>query len=185
MRLIWPLFLIACGTSEEDSADSYAPAECRESSAFDGSLLREATEQPWPSPRSSRDCDSHRRHQRRQLPRHRGVSDWNARPQRLLLVHATETTAQSAGTGWTDISESSGLFTNAREPGHAAAIHIFGDVDNDGDLDSFSGYTDRGRDDDPGDRSLIHLNDGTGLFTPAESSAIAIEEGYATSGAHS
>lgn len=189
MRLIWPLFLIACGTSEEDSADSYAPAECRESSAFDGSLLfREATgtaplalsEEFQGLRLSTADIngDSYPDIVVSQIGTHAHNDYSSSTRQRRLLLN-------QQGTGWTDISETSGLFTNAEgEPGHAAAIHIFGDVDNDGDLDSFSGvYTDRGRDDDPGDRSLIHLNDGTGLFTPAESSAIAIEEGYATSGA--
>ncbi|MDP1825985.1 MAG: CRTAC1 family protein [Archangium sp.] len=55
----------------------------------------------------------------------------------------------------------------------SAQLAVFGDVDNDGDLDAFSGtYTDPNRPDtDPGDRSEIMLNDGTGHFTMATESA--------------
>lgn len=55
----------------------------------------------------------------------------------------------------------------------SAQLAVFGDVDNDGDLDAFSGtYTDPNRaDTDPGDRSEIMLNDGTGHFTIAQESA--------------
>lgn len=55
----------------------------------------------------------------------------------------------------------------------SAQLAVFGDVDNDGDLDAFSGtYTDPNKPNtDPGDRSEILLNDGTGHFTIAQESA--------------
>ncbi len=51
----------------------------------------------------------------------------------------------------------------------SAQLAVFGDVDNDGDLDAFSGtYVDPTKPaTDPGDRSQILLNDGTGHFTLA------------------
>ncbi len=55
----------------------------------------------------------------------------------------------------------------------SAQLAVFGDVDNDGDLDAFSGtYVDPTKPEtDPGDRSEILLNDGTGRFTLAPPSA--------------
>lgn len=55
----------------------------------------------------------------------------------------------------------------------SAQLAVFADVDNDGDLDAFSGtYVDPTKPTtDPGDRSEIMLNDGTGHFTFAEPSA--------------
>ncbi|NOZ87590.1 MAG: CRTAC1 family protein [Deltaproteobacteria bacterium] len=56
--------------------------------------------------------------------------------------------------------------------GRSAQLAVFADVDNDGDLDAFSGtYTDPSKD-DPGDRSAILLNDGTGKFSFAPDSDV-------------
>ena len=85
-----------------------------------------------------------------------------------------------------DATQSSGLFsTRDGGNGRAAQIHIFGDVDNDGDLDVFSGsfYDANNADTDPGDRSELDLNNGDGTFTLAAQSDIHIDEGYATAGA--
>lgn len=74
-----------------------------------------------------------------------------------------------------------------REPvamaGRAAHLAVFGDVDDDGDLDAFSG-TYANRNDpgtDPGDRSEILLNDGSGTFTlaPPQASIAGSEDGRA------
>jgi hypothetical protein len=62
-------------------------------------------------------------------------------------------------------------------------LHVFADVDNDGDLDVFAGhFTDQGTDDPTGECSEILLNDGTGHFTYATASDICIVDGYPTAG---
>ncbi len=94
--------------------------------------------------------------------------------------------AEGGGRTFVDETQESGLFdTRDGAGGRAAQIHIFGDVDNDGDIDVFSGsyYDANNADTDPGDRSEIDLNDGSGRFTLAEQSDLHIEEGYATAGA--
>ena len=55
----------------------------------------------------------------------------------------------------------------------SAQLAVFGDVDNDGDLDAYSGtYVDPTKPmTDPGDRSEVLLNDGTGHFTLAPETA--------------
>ncbi len=59
--------------------------------------------------------------------------------------------------------------------GRAASFAVIADVDNDGDNDVFSVamISDDTGVVDPGDRSELLLNDGTGRFTPAATSAIA------------
>jgi enediyne biosynthesis protein E4 len=57
----------------------------------------------------------------------------------------------------------------------SAQLAVFGDVDNDGDLDAYSGtYVDPLKPEtDPGDRSSVMLNDGTGHFSFATISAVS------------
>jgi hypothetical protein len=60
--------------------------------------------------------------------------------------------------------------------GRSAQFAVAGDVDNDGDLDLFSGtYVNSASSaaPDPGDRSVILLNDGTGVFEIAPASAVS------------
>ncbi len=88
-----------------------------------------------------------------------------------------------------DKTEESGLFSvredDGSRQGRASQIHVFADVDNDGDLDAFAGaYHDRNNEgSDPGDRSEILLNDGTGHFKLAPTSDLWMADGYATTGA--
>jgi hypothetical protein len=179
--------LIACGATESDTAETADPPECRESSAYtSGTRFQESTDDA-PLALSSDyrglrmstadlNQDGYPDLVISQIGTHKH-NDYapEGKIQRRLLMNR-------GGKTWEDVSESSGLFRNrSGEPGHAAAIHIFGDVDNDGDLDVFSGvYTDQSRDDDPLDRSMIHLNNGEAVFTAAEASEISIEKGYAT-----
>ena len=61
------------------------------------------------------------------------------------------------------------LRTPVADTGRSAQFAIFADLDDDGDVDALSGtYSDRNHPEtDPGDRSEILLNDGTGTFTLA------------------
>lgn len=71
----------------------------------------------------------------------------------------------------------------------ASVFAIFGDVDNDGDLDAFSGtWTDYAQVQTPPrpvdlDRSAIYLNDGTGKLTLLADSGVAPMRGLPTTGA--
>ncbi|MGC4121392.1 MAG: CRTAC1 family protein [Myxococcales bacterium] len=122
-----------------------------------------------------------------------------------LIVHAIYTNAREtigaapkrvwvlmnrpkAGGGrqFVDATVDSGVFAI---PGNttqlrSAQLAVAGDVDNDGDLDLFSGtYVDTTHlETDPGDRSTVLLNDGTGHFTAATASAPA-QVAQTTSGA--
>ncbi len=93
------------------------------------------------------------------------------------------------GRTFVDETEASGLFQirgeDASAGGRPGQINVFGDVDNDGDLDVFSGHfnNEASDDGDLGDRSELLLNDGTGSFTLAEPSDFHVDDGYATSGA--
>lgn len=76
------------------------------------------------------------------------------------------------GRTFVDATESSGLFQVRDGDGtelRSAHVAVWGDVDGDGDLDAFSGtYVDPTKPaTDPGDRSEILLNDGTGRFSLA------------------
>lgn len=68
--------------------------------------------------------------------------------------------------------------------GTSSNVHVFGDVDADGDLDLYAGRNyDRGTADATGDCSEIYLNDGAANFTLAPSSEICRAAGYPTSSA--
>ena len=93
------------------------------------------------------------------------------------------------GRMFVDETVQSGLFVARDEDpatvGRASQVTIMGDVDNDGDLDVYSGqfFDGANRADDPGDRSELLLNDGDGTFTLADQSDLSDPGGYATSGA--
>ncbi|CAN5562547.1 CRTAC1 family protein [soil metagenome] len=79
---------------------------------------------------------------------------------------------QGGGRTFVEATKDSGFFQVRGGDGtlfRNAQVTSFGDVDNDGDLDAFSGtYTDpTNPGTDPGDRSEIVLNDGKGHFTLA------------------
>ncbi|MDP2304542.1 MAG: CRTAC1 family protein [Pseudomonadota bacterium] len=79
-----------------------------------------------------------------------------------------------------DESEQSGLLQNRDGgTGTSATVFVYGDVDNDHDLDVFAGrYYDAGATDVTGDCSEILLNDGAGHFTFADRSDPCDLEGY-------
>ncbi|MBI4956795.1 MAG: CRTAC1 family protein [Myxococcales bacterium] len=73
----------------------------------------------------------------------------------------------AGGTGFEDTTWTSGLFA-ARDggPARATTFVIWGDVDNDGDLDAFNvAYEDAGNESVLLDHSTLFLNDGDGTFT--------------------
>lgn len=92
------------------------------------------------------------------------------------------------GRMFVDETVQSGLFApregDPTQVGRASQVNIMGDVDNDGDLDVFSGqfFDGSNRDDDPGDRSELLLNAGDGTFSLAPPSDLSVNGGYATSG---
>jgi enediyne biosynthesis protein E4 len=93
------------------------------------------------------------------------------------------------GRVFVDETVESGLFApregDAQVIGRAGSVHVFGDVDNDGDIDVFSGqFYDGSNDaDEPGDRSELMLNTGDGTFTMASQGDLFVPAGFATSGA--
>jgi len=97
-------------------------------------------------------------------------------PPKLVWALMNRPRPDGSGRMFVDATVESGLWqtrdgsTTALRSAH---LHVTADVDNDGDLDVFSGtYVDPTKPDtDPGDRSELLLNDGTGHFTLAPQSA--------------
>jgi hypothetical protein len=90
---------------------------------------------------------------------------------------------RDAGDGtrtFVDETAESGLIQNRDGGvGTSATLFIYGDVDNDDDLDVFAGrYYDEGTEDATGDCSEILLNDGAGRFTLADRSDPCDPNGY-------
>jgi len=91
----------------------------------------------------------------------------------------------AGGRTFVDATVESGVIGN-REGGQGTSsnVHVFGDVDNDGDLDLYAGrYYDEGSADATGDCSEVYLNDGAANFTLAPQSEICHPNGYPTSAA--
>jgi enediyne biosynthesis protein E4 len=91
-----------------------------------------------------------------------------------------------AGRTFEDVTVESnyGVIPGTADLGRAAHFAVFADVDNDGDLDAFSGtHCDKNSETKVPDRSIILLNDGTGRFEPAPTSDISPEEEWSTSAA--
>ncbi len=77
-----------------------------------------------------------------------------------------------------------GVIPETGELGRAAHLAVFADVDNDGDLDAFSGtFCDKNSETKVPDRSLILLNDGSGHFAPAPPGEVTPTEEWSTSSA--
>jgi hypothetical protein len=92
----------------------------------------------------------------------------------------------AGGRTFVDTTIESGVLTNRDgTQGISSNVHVFGDVDNDGDLDLFAGRGyDAGAEDQTGDCSEIYLNDGTGHFAlTSVSSEICDPVGYPTASA--
>ncbi|MCB9663891.1 MAG: CRTAC1 family protein [Alphaproteobacteria bacterium] len=92
------------------------------------------------------------------------------------------------GRTFEDATVASGLFQprkgDAAKVGRASMLHVFGDLDGDGDLDVVAGtFWDGSKAaDDTGDRTEVLLNDGAGVFTLAARTDAWVAEGYATTG---
>ncbi len=96
-------------------------------------------------------------------------------PPVLVSVLMNRPRANGNGRQFVDATAESGFFQvrgGSTTEYRSAHLASFGDVDNDGDLDAFSGtYVDPTKaGTDPGDRSEIMLNDGKGKFTLAPTS---------------
>jgi hypothetical protein len=109
---------------------------------------------------------------------------------KLIYVLMNEP-AEGGGRKFVDKTLESGYATapDSNAEFRSAQLAVMGDVDNDGDLDVFSGvYTNRDAVKDPPtpadlDRSVLVLNDGAGHFTPAAPSDLQPSLGMPTSGA--
>src|SRR5439155_9480695 len=99
--------------------------------------------------------------------------DWNLFPARpstgAVSVRMNRPRPDGSGRMFVDETDVSGLFVPREGSGlRAAEFHIAADVDNDGDLDLFSGkYVSPDPMQDTTDRSEIFLNDGAGHFAMA------------------
>ena len=84
------------------------------------------------------------------------------------------------GRTFVDETEASGFLQNRDGGvGSSATLFVYGDVDNDGDLDVFAGrFLDQATDDATGDCSEILLNDGAGHFTLAVRSDLCALDGF-------
>jgi hypothetical protein len=99
--------------------------------------------------------------------------------------------AEGGGRKFVDRTKESGYAAAADSTTEyrSAQLAALGDVDNDGDLDAFSGvYTNRDLEKDPPspadlDRSQVMLNDGAGHFTPAPPSDVQPTKATPTTGA--
>lgn len=95
----------------------------------------------------------------------------------------------AGGRTFVDESVPSGLLAprdgDAATAGRASALFVYADVDNDGNIDVFSGHFYDGSNDstDTGDRSEIMLNNGDGTFSMASQIDLGGRTGYATAGA--
>jgi hypothetical protein len=95
--------------------------------------------------------------------------------------------AEDGSRTFVDETEARGFFTSRDGSGlsRPGMANVFADIDNDGDLDGFSGqfFNKASSDDDSGERSEIMINDGTGHFTLADPSDPHVSDGYATGSA--
>lgn len=91
----------------------------------------------------------------------------------------------AGGRTFVDATVESGLLANRDgTQGTSSNVHVFGDLDGDGDLDLYAGrYYDEGAADATGDCSEVYLNDGAASFTLAPQSEICHANGYPTSAA--
>lgn len=94
--------------------------------------------------------------------------------------------AEDGGRQFVDFTLDSryGQIPGTDQMGRAAHFSVFADVDNDGDLDAFSGtYSDRNNATKLPDRSMLLLNDGNGVFSAAPLSDLSPEEEWSTTSA--
>lgn len=92
---------------------------------------------------------------------------------------------EGGGRTFVDETAASGLIQNRDGGvGSSATLFVFGDVDDDGDLDAYAGrFLDQLTEDATGDCSEILLNDGAGHFTFAEASDVCDPDGRAVTAA--
>jgi len=100
-----------------------------------------------------------------------GVDDWGANRKNWLLHNKGDGTFE-------DVTQSSGLFAmrGSATGGRPVSVVAFGDVDNDGDLDAYTGTVTSNTTTSANQVSEIMLNDGAGHFTfgPTQSDVRAV-----------